>query len=992
MKIFNAKNKKIKALAIISSALALVACFAFNFAPLGVSAAELCVEDLREEYFVGESFVVPSASFKLSETESIPARFTVRTPSGKYLQSERFSLDSYGTYTVTYTAKKNNDRYSKEISFNVVKPLFSLDGYGSVEYGVHEYLKNESGEAADGYEGLMVGLGEGVTLKYNRKIDLTKLTKADSLITFNVTPSTIGYWEAQTINVKLTDENDPNKFIVLVTDCYGAKSSSYAWAGLNETTTMYVGNTFYNAAAGVHNGLATDLSFCGMPSGEGVSIADNTLSFNYDYLNKQIWFKSGGKYTNLVDLGSFEDVFDGFSTGRVLLEVYTTKSRSDKFNFVIRSVADHDISEAKLYDDVAPEITVDYGKYDKNSYPSGAVNCGYPIFSASAYDLVDGDVLPEVYVYYNYYSNDKISVKIENGAFVPDKSGVYTICYVAKDKYGNEAIERIDVEVGAAEPIKLAVSAPDGSYTVGDEFVLPEATVSGGHGAVDVNASAWHGESEVAITNGKLRFLDSGTFTIKYAATDYVGQSAVKTIEITVADAQKPIFITDADSIIEKVFIVGNKYTLPEVSAIVKSASGYSEVKATVSADNGAVSGGVYEPADEGEAKITYTATSNGVSNTLVIEREVYSLKNSDGLLDLKKLFLVDSAVTSSYDSDGNAKYSATSDGSVMFANKLLSESFSVTFGFEKSGLSALELVITDAYDPSVKLNLLLTKTRGAGVLSVNGGEGHAVGGRFTVGDETIISYKNSQRKLSVNSFEFDVSELFDGFVSDYAYLSINMIGVTGGADLIIKKVCNQLLNSEIAIDMIAPVVAVVGDYGGSFERGSVYNVAKVLSCDMISGEVAEFTMSIKHSSGNYVSVDGTEIKNVSARELSFTLADYGSYSISFNSKDARGIKASFTYVVHVLDDEAPTVKLTGSYAKSGSVGSTITVANAVLSDNVDSAEDISLSVFVKSPSGVMSMIDKTFKAEQKGTYTVYYYATDAFGNLSISQYEIEIR
>lgn len=994
MKIFNAKSKKIKILAFAFSVMAVAALIGFTFATPKVDAAELCVNGMKEEYFVGERFVVPEASFKISETETVPATFTVRTPEGDVLQASEFSLNSYGKYTLMYTARKGNEKYSKNVSFDVVKPLFELDGYGSVEYGVHDYFKDGDGNAlVDSAAGLMVGLGEDTTLKYNRKIDLTTLTKNDSLITYNVTPEKIGYWEAQTVNFKLVDEKDPSKFIVLVTDSYGSNSSSYVWAGINETSTMYVGNTFYKATIGVQRGIATNLSFSGQPDASVGGIVNNTVSFNFDYLNKQIWLYNNGKYTQLLDLGSFENVFGGFSTGRVLLEVYVGKCRGDKCNFVVRDIAGANLQGSKLYDSEPPVITVNYGEYGADSYPNGAVGYGYPIFEASANDFIDGETSVNAYVYYNYYSEGKISVAIENGTFVPNKNGVYTICYVAKDKFGNEAVERVDVNVSSqVNPIQIQVeSGKPATCSVGDVYTLASAQTTGGNGNVKLEVKATLGGTNLEIVNGKIRFTQSGTCTVTYTATDYVGQKQTSTVEITVNDVDAPVFVSDVDAMIEKVFIAGNKYKLPEVTAIAKVGGSYSSVQTTVSADNGAVSGGYYVPATLGEANLTFTATAGGKSTSVTVKRSVYSLKDSEGLLDFKKLFIAGEQTVASYGDGGFAKYSVTGDQTLTFANKLLTEAFSATFSFEKNGLGAIELVLTDVYDPDVQLRMLVTKTRGAGVLTVNGGTGHAVGARFTIGEESDISYKNSQRKLTLNTYEFDVSNVFGGFTSDYAYFSINMIDVTSATELVIKKVGNQLLKGDVKVDMIAPVVAVAGDYGGNYALGYEYKVTKVLAHDVVLGDVADFTMSVKRPNGSFVSVDGVEIKNVAVKEFSFTLSEYGSYSLSFIAKDDNGNKMPFTYVVHVLDDQAPVITVKGSYAKSGKVGDTVTVATVNVSDNLDEVGAIKLVTMLKLPSGELSVIDKTFKAEESGVYTVYYYATDTFGNFSISQYQIEI-
>ena len=132
-------------------------------------------------------------------------------------------------------------------------------------------------------------------------------------------------------------------------------------------------------------------------------------------------------------------------------------------------------------------------------------------------------------VYYNYYSDSKISVPIVDGRFTPTRAGVYTIVYTASDSFANISEQYIDVEIeDVATALQFTCNALN-EYTtnckVGESVELPEVVVSGYTHSYIVTTKLtkdgkdFYFDSE----NNKFTLIESGVYTIKYIVVDFVG-------------------------------------------------------------------------------------------------------------------------------------------------------------------------------------------------------------------------------------------------------------------------------------------------------------------------------------------------------------------------------------------------------------------------------------------------------------------------------------
>jgi hypothetical protein len=150
--------------------------------------------------------------------------------------------------------------------------------------------------------------------------------------------------------------------------------------------------------------------------------------------------------------------------------------------------------------------------------------------------------------------------------------------------------------------------------------------------------------------------------------------------------------------------------------------------------------------------------------------------------------------------------------------------------------------------------------------------------------------------------------------------------------------------------------------------------------------------MSVECPDGTYLELDGKTFNKVPVQEVSVLLNQYGSYVFSYYAKDTVGIKeARFSYSVNILDDTEPIIEIDDCDTE-GKVGDTIDIAEIPVIDEFDKAEDITVLTYLKTPDGkYVKLTAQSFKAEVAGRYVVYYYAQDAFGNITVEYYNINI-
>ena len=266
--------------------------------------------------------------------------------------------------------------------------------------------------------------------------------------------------------------------------------------------------------------------------------------------------------------------------------------------------------------------------------------------------------------------------------------------------------------------------------------------------------------------------------------------------------------------------------------------------------------------------------------------------------------------------------------------------------------------------------------------------------------DRLMLNYSETTNRIKVHqSTDWGVStdmhgNPFNGFPSREVYVVCELERVTGDAGVKIYSLNGQSLSASDTDDF-RPRIYTNGTIGECL-LGDVVTLYPASYYDVLDPNL-DATCAVYGPDGNpVVASDGTVLdENCSTdREYTFTVTEYGVYSVEYVCRDSSRNKQEYSYVFEVVDNIAPTVTFV-SPKTSASVGSTVTVAKTEITDNLDPAENITVKYFVKAPqSFIITEIDAsgTFKAESRGVYTAFCYAFDSMRNTTIVSYDIEVK
>ena len=970
------------------------------FAVLFFAAAAVCLfaarpvradGGLQEEYRVGDSFTLPEGTVT-HEGREYPASGALYLPDGTRSSENKIVFEEAGRYKAVYSAKIGGKTVREEKTFDVLDDLYTVTkDASSVSYGAHAYAPEE--------KGLVVSLTAGAAFEYNEVIDLSEMTKDDILLSLFLTPENIGSRDFKLIKVTLTDVYD-EKNTVTVT----ARSSeegvnhpvSYMMAaGSGQPMTGYEWG--WNKLHQSNNfGYAFNFSYYGLNSGKTVDEAPFEIRF--DYAEREIHGALFNTEQTLVaDLDSpqfFDTLWGGFTTGEVRLKIEADGFLKSSANFVITQIAGQDLSRDGFYDEGAPEIDVDLGGYGEADVPDALENAPYAVFPAVSRDPYCGELRTDVQVFYNYRSENRYNMPIYDGAFVPDRTGRYTIVYTATDYSGNRTEKLIDVYavVSADAPAVNVIGGAVQTAVVGESAALREVTLSGGTGRLDLSVKVMFDGEEIAVENNVFIPTKAGMYTVEYTVTDYIGRTAVASYEIRAEVGDDP-FIYGSVSL-PRYFIAGKTYKLPQL-AFTDYASGAAEVKnASVSVNGAAAADNTYTAAGS-KAVVVYLAESaRGGTASRTYEVPVVDTKDGGGI-DLSKYFV--SADTSAFATKNYVTYTTDKDdASMSFVNALFADGFTLEFNVNAAAnrFTGVDVVLEDYDDPDARLTISFTgsSSSGTSVLKVNGGESYTVNAGFNGGgvNDFMLRYDAENNILYADNDKVEIKlNGFGGFESGRVWLTLVWRGVSGAAAIDMKNVCGQPITS-IGRDAIKPNIQLPED-SARREIGETYILRPALAYDVLDPEV-KFTLTVKTPSGKIVTAkDGTALENADpTKSYEIELTEYGVYNAQYTAEDTAGRSLTSELYVRVTDNVAPVLELDGKMPASAEVGDVVVVPYAKASDNVTAADSLAVYMYLVLPDGTIEQMNgNSFVADRAGVFAVRYICWDEEGNFTMLSREI---
>jgi len=272
-----------------------------------------------------------------------------------------------------------------------------------------------------------------------------------------------------------------------------------------------------------------------------------------------------------------------------------------------------------------------------------------------------------------YCENEKINIAGE--IFVPEKSGNYRAVFTAYDNFGKKTEKVYGFTVKAAPADIVIATNAVGSVGVREDFILPEAFVSGGTGSLNVSYTVEYG-GEVLRMQPFERFTVEKTGVIKVTVKVKDDLGFEKTAEYEVQINSDKKFIIAAD--VPKAAVNGGILDYPEFTALDYSkygAAGF-EMSTSVYIDGALVTGDYRINTDKDFVELKLVGGNDEVS-------EIHRVAVIPALTDTIADYLVydkTSVTTEFYETGLNFKFSKNVVIEMPFAVPYYDLSFGITY------------------------------------------------------------------------------------------------------------------------------------------------------------------------------------------------------------------------------------------------------------------------------------------------------------------------
>lgn len=1020
--IFKTKKRASWLLALLGSAAVLAGAVGVAASKIKPATAEIAVEmteTLSAQYAFGDVFTVPECTFK-KEGKAAQGIASLQFPDGSYTADAQATLNQSGNYVLRYIATIDGSVYTKEYPFTVHGRLASYESdKTSMEYGFCTHLGASS-------RGLTVRIANGDALAFDHVFDMTKVTTSTKLLEGFILPNVQGTADFTKMVFTFTDVEDPSVKLVYHgnfhndSNAYGLTYFTAAGNGQIHCGLEYVGNLHVGGTLGCmvpHSFIAMDTGlYWGAQAPQPAAPDDKTFCISYDYKTNQAW--AGGKIiSDLDDSNYYDSLWFGFPSGKAKLTISALNYNDATANMCFTSILGVDLSAENYIDDEAPIITVDS---DYETMPSAVVGKSYPIPTAKASDRVSGACSVNVSVWHGYGSEDAKMVDITDGKFRADEVGTYAIVYEASDYSGNVQKEVLWVRAYLSQYVeKLAVDLVQSTLQleVGRLQSLPEVSISGGSGRVDVSYTLTKGKKECPIVGGQFRLEEAGEWVLTCTAIDYIGNVAVDVCVVNATVGDKPIL--NETPYLPAAYVSGGEYVLPALYANDYSSGAKVEKLCGVSVVCGGKTstyqaGDVFTPTakNDGETvKIAYTCDGETLFETEIPVLIVMGKENSRTVLKVEKYFYTagDVSFENNYSLDGvnglkMTAESASDSVKAVFAAPQLADEFSLAMYTmpQKSSFTQMNLTLTDSLDGSVFVTASLSKDDGQTKMRVGDTEislafdfDGSVAASYTLGFKNGEFLVNGTTSVAVSKTAD--GKPFDGFPSGKVYFSVELTEAQAGASIFMHKISG--INANSTQDKMGPYLTTQQPVVTNAVKDSVYTVQKIIACDVFSPTVTALLTVISPSGEVVTSLDGVLLSGVDAtKDYQISLTEYGEYLVTVVAKEGESWNYSnesyFDYSLSVIDGEKPTLQFKGDFAGSLKVGELLIVPDYEVSDNFTPRENIQVVKMIINPKGMPVYLHgnvNAIKCEYAGTYKIYFYVYDEMGNLTTFETSVAV-
>ena len=591
-------------------------------------------------------------------------------------------------------------------------------------------------------------------------------------------------------------------------------------------------------------------------------------------------------------------------------------------------------------------------------------------------------------------------------------------------------------------PITVEAEAVSGSFSVGDNIPVYEATAQGGSGTLNITTEVVRvgGGERLSAESGEFAPMLGGTYCVVYTATDYLGNIGTKTITYEVARTQT-VFVESITELKRLFDGVQVRFPQPIVYDYVTYAgnklNGKYEI-AVYDKQNArtVLEDGIFTPDSQkyGESvKVEYVMYTNNDTTkedaiTYSYDVPLFAKEGDDRVVGrIEDYFVFDRNVfKTGYNPDNNSEYlkfytkQAAEKQSISFANPLLMEGFHISFVLpaKEQNYTSLTISLRDSINSQIGLDLeLVDITDGADkdkkTFVYSGGEKYAMNGTGNTVDANSGEELASKTPLSLTYKDgrfFDYNEstvlrptvgfngkAFNGFPSQKAYVTFTFNGVTGASSLLISKLCTQMLYVEYDEkgdvqpfeDIMEPTIVLSSDVRNDYQLDEVVTVPSAIGFDLLTPNVDVY-VTVQSPSGRKI-----YDKEPATEDLTFVLDSQGKYTITYEAEDAENGTRK-VYTIRAKDLLAPTIAISATELQ-GNVGKELTIPKAVLLDNMD--QNPRLSIMIVTPRGtIVALGERTeenpiasYTFTEKGKYYIRYCAFDDVYNMSLTDIPVVI-
>lgn len=973
------------------------------------------MEEIEEIKTLGDTLTVQAAKIYFGGKEET-ATVSVVYPSGKVVENTSAVLDELGNYTV-----EHHWSGGVEIQQFTVMELYE----NMFTPGTGNAISYQTMTANNTVTGQMLTLTNNTQVVYDKVIDLSDNTFDDTisdrtqnepLVEFIVQPNEIGKADMTALYVTFTDVYDPENYIsvrIKYMDYNPAITLLRTRAtGQNWLAYHYEFNSgdvlIHNATSHEDGGLVSSANFTQEIASR--DFVKNSMKLYYDdealSIYAQSWQTVSGDGKKEIPfllrdysttdqfLSGGDKPWRGWTTGEVRMTMYAV-GVSSTANVMLMKLDGEDLTNPYVPDDAAPIIT--FSDLDEANVPKAEVDSPYKLFNAEWRDLYSKVVKEDVTVYFG----DK-QVSIENGAFVPDQTGTYTVVYTASDSYGNTTRKEIEVEAisVADKPIITVLEQLPEAAVVGQRVYIPAFVGEGGVGGITTSVQVTCGGEPIEVTYGSFICSKEGTYTIKLMATDYIGSESSEILRIrNVKLGDKPVF-DEASIVLPQTFIEGDTYTFPIYQADYYTSVGVSEkitAKIEVTDANGTkvLDGRLYTPKASdtvSEAKIRYIFAKGDKQTVVEKSLPIKVVKNKVAQY-LTQYYVYENADISAvkegifFTAQEGVEAMKFAFARPIAANQLF---FRLAIDESKAQYDSFNLIFKDSADATQIVVMKIEAFDGEYRATING----KVCRFFSVGDdgEMEISYDLASHTFT-DIFDRKIGEVttyangkaFAGFGSGYVYVEVEVNGIYGGASVGMASIANQIMNNNRQ-DSSNPIITINGYLSGSFAPGTQIVIPTATAYDVL-GYVGDVKVRVTKN-GQVVK----EETSATTEQTYILGSGYGEYAIEYTVTDGNGRTATLTRYVVAYDETKPSLTFKGNVPQTAELGSSITLPTYEISDN-GNKDNVKVEIYVMSPSGLFGEVkNNQVTFTRAGKYVIYYQVQDENGNVAFYAFNVTVR